>query len=335
MSKKKNLLNLFTQDTLYNYHIISNEEPTGHLIYLMNNSLKLDKDSLEFSSTKIIEELIKNCSIIVEKFAPAIFFTDESNTENLKEKLNTNFSESTDFSVFIESIKDEYRILEIKDSLLYKKDPVAYENAKKEDHAEKQKESWDKMISQLEEKKKKREDYLLAYNNDLSKLLKEYLDSVIEYEKNDFNFNSEIEKIVSNLIDEDTWIKIDEKPFSCKINVISLEKEKLNVFLSDNINSYTATLRLDKTILITENVVKIEKNDKLPEIITDYNFLSELYSVDLSSVDEWEFKNDSDRLKYVIDYLVPIFKEEKDKKEKEFVEKILKEESDTKNIDNN
>lgn len=325
MNKKKNLLNLFTQDSSYNFHLIKTEDPNGHLVYIMRNGSILEADSLEFAPTIIVEELLKECTITFEKFAPAIFFTDEINVEKLKYELSEKMGEDLDFSNFIESIKDEYRILEIKDSLLYKKDPEAYDNAKKAEHEEHQKELWDKAVEQLTDKKKNREDMILAYNNDIIRLLKEYLRDVIEYEKRDFKLNSEIEKVIHNLIDQESWIKIDEKPFICKIEIISLEQNKINLFLTDNINTYTATLRFDKANLITENVVKIE-NENVSSIkyMTDYEVLAFLYDIDLTSIPEWNFKNHTDRFQYIIDYLAPIFKIEIDSEKKELIDKIVK-----------
>jgi len=329
MNKKKNLFNLFTQDVSYNYHLIKTEEPNGHLVYLIKNGKKLETDTLEFSPTKIVEDLVKECDIKLEKFAPALFFTKEFDTEILKEKLNDKLSEDSEFSLFIDTIKDEYRILEVKDSLLYTKDPDAYEDAKRKEKNEHQKELLDEVIKQMEDKKKKREDYLLSYDNDLMKLIKDQLESVIEYEKQDFDFTSEIEKIVGNLIDEESWIKIDDKPFICKIDVVSLEKDKMDVFLTDNNDySYTATLRFDKTVLLTENIIRINKGDKLPKISSDYELLSVIYDVDVDSVKDWEYKNDTERFEYLIDYLAPIFKEKIEKEQNEFVEKILKEEKE-------
>ena len=47
---------------------------------------------------------------------------DKTNTNELKEKLNFKLSETNDFSLFIESVKDEYRILEVKEIVeAYKK----------------------------------------------------------------------------------------------------------------------------------------------------------------------------------------------------------------------
>jgi len=334
MNKKKNLMKLFTQDVEYNYHLIKTEDIDGHLIYVIKNGSKLDKELFEFNQTLILEELISECDVKIEKFAPSVFFTEENNIDELKYKLNDKLSEDKDFSEFIEEIKDEYRILEIKDSILYKKDPEEYEKIKQKEHEEKQKELWDDVVKKHQEKMKRREEALLEYDNNLVKLLKELLDSTIEFEKRDFNLELELEKIVSNLIDPATWIKIDENPFVCRIEPISLEKDKMNVFLTDNNDySYTATLRFDKTVLITENVVRINKGDSLPVIMSDHKFLSELYDIDFSNVPEWDFKNDTDKFNHVIDHLAPIFKAEKEKKEKEFIEKLENEEK-TKNKEN-
>jgi len=320
--KKKRLLNLFTSDTSYNYHLIRTEEPNGHLIYLIKNGSKLNSDTLEFSPTIIIEELIKECAVEIEKFAPAIFFTKEFDTNILKEKLNNKLSEASKFSKFIEKIKNKYRILEVKDALLYMKDPEAYKEAEKEKYKEHQNELLGKIIEQMKEREKEREEFLLKYDNDLIKLLKDYFESKVEYEKRDFDFDSEINNVIGHLIDQETWIKVDDKPFVCKINISSLEQDRMDVFLTDNNISYTATLRFEKTVLITENVIKV---DESPKIMTDYEILSKLYDIDILSVSEWEFKNNAERFEYVIDYLVPIFKEKKEKKEKEFVENVLKE----------
>ena len=336
MNKKKNLLNIFTQDSSYNYHLVKVSEPDGHLVYLIKNGSKLDIETLEFSPTRIMEDLIKECSVKIEKFAPAIFFTEEENTEKLKYELNNKLSEDSDFSAFIETIKEEYRKLEVKDSLLYKKDPKAYDEAKQKEHNEQQKELLDGMVKDLTERKEKREEMILAYNNDLIKLLKEYLEDVIEFEKKDFKFESELEKVISNLIDPETWIKINDKPFICRVEVCSLEQDKMNVFLTDNNDySYTATLKFDKTILVTENAIRINKGDKLPKLMNDYEVLNQLYDIDIKSIADWDFKNDSERFEYVIDFLVPIFKKNKSEKKKKFLEKILKEQELESNDDDN
>ena len=171
----------------------------------------------------------------------------------------------------------------------------------------------------MEEQKKHREEHILKYDNDIIKLMKEYFEGIIEYEKDDFEFYPEFEKLINNLIDQESWIKIDEKPFMCKIKIISLEKDKINVLLSNNIYSYTATLRFDKTVLVTEDVMKIENTQKT---LNDYDILSILYDVDFSNVPDWEFKSHTEKFEYVIGYLVPIFKADKDKKEKEEDNKI-------------
>lgn len=121
MNKKEKLLKLFTNGVTYNYYIIKTEELIGHFIYAIKGSSKLITDSLEFTTTNIIEELIKKSFVLIEKVAPGIFFTEEMDTEKLKEKLNLNFYESDNFSKFIISIKDEYQKYEIKKFLLNKK----------------------------------------------------------------------------------------------------------------------------------------------------------------------------------------------------------------------
>jgi hypothetical protein len=328
MSKKQSLLKLFSRDRDYNYHIIKLEDQEGHLIYLMRNGSELISDSLEFAPTLIVEELIAECGVKIEKIAPAIFFTEENNTEKLRYELGEKISEDSEFSTFVNSIKDEYRILEVKDTLLYKKDPKGYEEAKRKEKAEQQQELLEEMLKQHDEKISQREKYLLSYNNDLIKLLADQFEGKIEFEKREFNLNSEFENIVSNLVDAETWIKIDEIPFVCIMEIISLEKDRVNVYLTDNNEySYTATLRFEKTDLLTENVERIEKSEK-PDQLSDYKVLSIVYSDELSllkSDEEWEFKNDTERLEIIIDYLAPIFKIKKDEKEKEYVDAYLKE----------
>lgn len=323
MNKRKSLLDLFTQDASYNYHLVRTIEPNGHLLYLIKNGEILEQDTLEFKPTAIVEELIKECSVQIEKFAPAIFWTEEFDTTELKEKLNVKLSEEPNFSNFIDSIKEEYRILEVQDSLLFKKDPEAYAEAKKAEYAEHQKELMEDFLKQHTESKNKREEAILAYNNNLFKLLKEYFESIIEYEKRDFNFSSELEKIVGSLIDPETWIKIEDQPFACRIEICSLLEDRIKVYLTDNNEySYTATLRLDEIHLITEDAIRIDESVTSPSIKSDYDILAQLYDVDIKSVPEWNYKNETDRFEYVIDYLIPIFKEESEKRKQEYLDKI-------------
>ena len=325
MNKKKNLLNLFTQDVTYNYHLINIKEPDGHLIYLIKTGSKLETDTLEFSPTRIAETLVDECDVKIEKIAPAIFFTEETNTEELKLKLNFKLSEVIEFSELIESIKDTYRILEVKDSLLYKKDPEAYEEARKKEHDEHQKELIDELLKQINDNKKERKEKLESYNNDLIKLLKEYFEGVIEFEKRDFAFDIELDKIVSSLIDPETWIKVNDVPYNCRIEIISLEQDKMNVFLTDNSEySFTATLRFDKHHLVTENIVRVKES---PETMKDFDFIVQIFNIDTNSITDWSFKNDNDKFEYVIDTLVPIFKKNKADKKEEWLKK-MKEDDD-------
>lgn len=329
MNKKTNLLNLFTQDSSYNYHLVVTKDPDGHLLYLIKNGSKLDIETLEFSPTRIAETLVDECNVKIEKIAPSIFFTEETNTEKLRYQLNEKLSETSEFSELIESVKDTYRILEVKDSLLYKKDPEAYEEARRKEHQEKQKELIDELMKQIEDQKKQREEKLESYNNDLVKLLKDYFEEIIEFEKRDFNIDKELENIIGGLIDQDTWIKIEDKPLLAKIEICSLEQNKMNVFLTDNNEySFTATLKFDKNKLVTENIFRInnlEVPSLLPEIMKDYEILVQIFDIDINSIPEWLFKNDSERFEYIIDYLVPIFKKNKEEKKKEWLKKMKEE----------
>ena len=328
MTNKERLLSLFSDDVEYNYHIVPTTEPNGNLIYMIRNGKELNLETLEFSTLKIAEELVNQCSVKIEKFAPSIYFTDESDINELSGKLDIKMSKNSDFSIFIDSIKDEYRILEVTDSLLYKKDPEAYQEAKQKEHIVHQKELWDEYTKQIESKTKSREDALKVYQNDLIKLLKEYFEGVIEYEKHDFLFDIEFQKIIGNLVNPETWIKINERPYVCRIDVLSIEKDRIEVYLTDNNDySYTATLRFQDTMIETENVVKIENGDIIPNILPDYEILSILYDIDLTSVKDWEFKNETEKFEYVIDYLVPIFKEAKEAKTKEFLKTLSDSES--------
>jgi hypothetical protein len=294
----------------------------------MKDGLELNVDTLEFSPTKIIEELIDECDVKIEKFAPSIYFTEEINTNDLKLKLKYKLYESDIFSNFINTIKDEYRALEVMDSLLYKKNPKAYEDAKQKEHEEHQKELWEEYTKQIEDKKKKREDYLISYNNDLKKLLQEYFESSIEFEKRDFNFSKEIDNLLNNLIDNEKWIKVNDKPLTCINDVVSIKNDSLDMFFTDNNDySFTAKLRFDKTSLITENIKKISDKNDIPNILKDYEALIQLYDIDVNIFQDWMFKNETDKFNNVIDHLSSLFKTKKEEEQKRLIESIIDEES--------
>lgn len=326
MDKKKNLLKLFTEDVIYNYHIIKTNEPEGHLIYIIKSGSKLERSTLEFSPTLIAEELITNCMIKVDKFAPSVFWAEDIDSDNLKLKLNQKFSESYLFSEFVEYIKDDYRILEIKDSLLFKKNPEEYEAERKKEFDEHQTELLEDVIADIKKRKVKREKLLLEYNNDLIKLMKNWFQNIVEFENRDFDFTLELEKFIANFIDDQTWIKVDDKAFLCRAEIIELNQNQMEVYLTDNDNFYIATLRFDKTVFITENVRKLNSWDS-PKIISDYDILIQLYDVPIDMGIGWLYMTESYKLNYVIDYLVPIFKEEKKIKEEEYIKKITEDEN--------
>jgi hypothetical protein len=331
MDKKKKLLKLFTDDISYNYHLIKTNEPEGHLIYLIKSGSELERSSLEFSPTLIVEELIKECMIKVEKFAPSVFWCEDIDTSNLKIKLNQKLSESVIFSEFVEYIKDDYRILEIQDSLLYKKNPDEYDAERKREHEIRQRELLDDFIKQAKQKQQKREDILLEYNNNLIKLMIDWFKPIIEFENKDFDFSVELDKFLGNFIDPESWIKVNNKPLTCRSEIISLNENNMKVFLTDNENSYIATLRFDKTKLVTENTRKLNSWDS-PQVSQDYDILIKLFDINIDVIIDWCSMTDSDKIEYVINLLVPIFKEEKIKKEQEYVDKIKSEEEQKKSI---
>lgn len=325
MSKKKNLLKLFSQDISYYFHTIKKENPDGHLIYVLKSDSNLDVEKLEFSPTHIIEELFHECDLKVEKFAPAVFFSEITNTDELKYKLTEKMEENDKFSSFIESIKDNYRILEIKDSLLYKKDPEEYNQKMQKEKEEKQKDILEKVIEQQKEQQKKREEALLKFNNNIFNLLKDTLKYTIQYEKTDFDYQKTINNIMTNLIDIKKWIMENNKPYNCNIYIHKLNQKSIGVFLSNHQTGYTATLKMNKTKIIAKNIIKLGDEDEVPKYFKDYEFLIKLYDVDTSIFNDWDFKNDTDKFECIINYLAPIFKKEIDDKYKEEVEKHMKE----------
>jgi hypothetical protein len=115
------------------------------------------------------------------------------------------------------------------------------------------------------------------------------------------------------LINPESWIKVDDKPFMCNIEPILLLKNKMSVFLTDGNLSYTATLRFEKTELLLENIYEIKEGNNLPDCMTDYEFLCKIYKIKTQTIDDWQYKCETDRFNFIIDYLLDIFKEEKDK----------------------
>jgi hypothetical protein len=257
----------------------------------------------------------------VEKFAPAVFWCEDIDTSNLKMKLNQKLNESINFSEFVEYIKDDYRILEIQDSLLYKKNPEEYDAERKKEHDIQQRELLEDFIEQAKQKQLKRESMLLKYNNNLINLMIDWFKPIIEFENKDFNFYIELDKFLGEFIDSESWIKINDKPLLCRSEIISLNEDNMKVFLTDNENSYIATLRFDKTKLVTENVQKLNSWDS-PQVSHDYDILIKLFDINTNMVIKWWSMTDSDKMEYIIDFLVPIFKEEKRKKEQDYVDKI-------------
>lgn len=334
MDKKKNLLKLFTDDVTYNYHLIKTNDPDGHLIYLIKNGSNLERSTLEFSLTLIVEELIKECMVKVEKFAPAVFWCDDIDTSILKTKLNKKLNESVNFSEFIEYIKDDYRILEIRDSLLYKKNPEEYNAERKKERDIQQRELLEDFIKQEKNKQEQLETILLEYNNNIIKLMIDWFKPIIEFENKDFDFSIELDKFIGRFIDPETWINVNGKPLVCRSEIISLNEDNMKVFLTDNENSYIATLRFYKTKFVTENIQKLNSWDR-PQVSMGYDIIIKLFDVNIDVVSEWFSMTDSDKMEYLIDLLVPIFKEEKREKEQKYIDSVKSEETEVDNLQTN
>ena len=291
MNKKKNLMNIFSNDIEYYYHLIKNIDQNGHILYIINSDKELKESSLEFKSTyTVIEYLISNdCNTNIEKIAPSVYFIDDNDTENIKTNLNKKLIENSKFSKFIEKIRNKYRILEIKEFLLYKKDPDTYINNKKNEKIEHQKKLLEKLLEQNNEENKKREERLLSYNNDIISLLKDYILESITYKKEDFDFYVSFNEFVTNFSDNNKKLS--------NIKIVDINK---NIYISSNENNITKlySVRLEKTNIIIEDTPSIVKN-----ILEDYDILINLFNINRSNIGEWDFKTDNEKTIEIINHL--------------------------------
>lgn len=304
------LKKLILSETSFNYHIRKTKKPFGCLIYIIDKSLmdyNNDKNlkTLEFTLTSIAEDLLKTNDIIVEKFAPSVFWTDEKDIKVLKSKLNNidNFSESVDFSKFVNDIKDQYRILEIKDSLMYKYDPKKYELNQQKNYESNQKDLFDKIISQAKAKQDKYDEKILSYNNNLINLMKDYFKEVIENKR--LNIDQEIYKFIMNFIDKDTWLKINDKPFDGDIRIIEFDTNNIKLFLCDDNLSYIADLTFEKTKFVSNNFKRLNDYDN-PKSLYDYDFLIKLFDIDNDYNTDWYFKDADEKMEFVINEILNI-----------------------------
>lgn len=145
----RKIFDIISKNQKFNYHIVKSEIENGFLIYIKDNDVENSIEKLEFTPTIIAETFISNNDLKIEKVAPSIFFIDNINIDELKNKLNINLFESNEFSIFIESIKNNYRKLEIEDFILYKKDSKSYDENKKKEYSKNQKRLLDRLLDQL------------------------------------------------------------------------------------------------------------------------------------------------------------------------------------------
>ena len=72
-----------------------------------------------------------------------------------------------------------------------------------------------------------------------------------------------------------------------------------------------------------------------PQVSMGYDIIIKLFDVNIDVVSEWFSMTDSDKMEYLIDLLVPIFKEEKRAKEQKYIDSIKSEETEVDNLQTN
>lgn len=297
---KANLLKAFTKDKKHFYHTVPNK--LGHLVYVSSEQQEYTIDNLEFKRNAIIEGLLDKVESKFSKVAPSIYFTDEKNLEKLDYELSEDFHKNKEFSNFIESIKDEYRMLEVRDFLLYKEDPEAYEKLKQEEHLEAQRGLWDRLINQQKESELRRKKAIAEYKNDLVKLLHDALESDILYEKKDFILKNVLSKFIFSIIENDEkWPKRNEQHImgNQKFEPVDVYNDTIILLVADPLSdTYKITLKLFSSELIIDDVVMGE----FPTI-KDYDFLMKIFSIE-NKFDGWEDAYDYERISMVINHII-------------------------------
>ncbi len=322
MSRKTNLLKLFSENTEYHFHIISNE--LGHLIYVSQEKNKYDVEGLEFKLNTIIEGFLdKPKDTNFEKVAPSIYFTDETNSEKLKYDLSEDMNENSVFSSFIEDIKNEYRSLEIEDFLLYKKDPEAYEKNKEEEHKQQQLETWERYKKQEEEQDRIKRTAIEQYDENLVKLFKENLLHEIIKKDKKFKLKNTFSQLVYSILTDDEeqsklWPMRNNQSIvgNDKFNMIEIEGSSMKILISDRMSdTYTIKFELSGPNL---NINKVNKVNKDAKHMSDYDFLMKIYDFDITlTFIDWENMYEYEKLGVVIDEIIKLDKEEQEKKDKE------------------
>jgi len=321
MSRKNDLLKLFSQNTNYYYHIIPNE--LGHLIYVTQEREDYSVENLEFKLNSIIEGFMdKPEDIKFEKVAPSIYFTDEKNTEKLKYALGEDMLENSDFSSFIEDIKEEYRALEVEDFLIFKKDPDAYEKKKEEEYKQKQLDTWERYKKQVEEQERIKRTAIDQYDGDLIKLFNDNLLHTIIKKDKKFSLKDPFSKLVYSILTNDEeqgkiWPTRGDQTIvgNDKFDVIEIEGNSMTILLADRMsNSYTIKFELKSDSL---NIIDVNEVDRSTKHMTDYDFLMKIYDFDITpKFIDWENMYENEKLDAVVDEIIRLDIEKREEKKK-------------------
>jgi len=323
MSRKNDLLKLFSKNTEFYFHIIPNE--LGQLIYITQEKDEYTIEGLEFKLNSIIEGFFDGVEKIgFEKVAPSIYFTEEKNSEKLKYELGEDMMENLDFSTFIENIKETYRALEVEDYLLYKKDPEAYEKKKEKEHKQEQLETWERYKKQVKEQKRIKKTAIEQYDGDLVKLFKDnLLHTIIEKDKK-FNLKNPFSQLVYSILtnNEDQakfWPKREGQTITGndKFDAIEIEGNSMTILIADRMSdSHIIKFKLVGPELIIDHVVN--NVDKDTKHMADYDFLMKIFNFDITpNFIDWENMYENEKLDAVVDEIIRLDAEEKEKKEKE------------------
>lgn len=330
MGLKDDLLKAFSEGIEYYYHL--EQTNIGFLIYLSQENTEYSVEKLEFKMNSIIEGFLNKYETSFEKVAPSVYFTPEQNKEKLEYELGEDFKTNSDFSKFIESIKNEYRKLEIEDFLIYKEDPEAYEERKKQEKIEHQKDLLDELKRQQTQREEKRKRIIKEYSNDLILLLKDALEQDVLYEKKDFKLNEALSKFVFSLIEDDKNWPQRENQFVMGNKLFSpfdVFDDTLILIVSDPMSdTFKITLKLVESALVIENVETVAKNklsehafgDKI-EIMKDFDFLKKIFNISVV-FEDWDSIYDNEKLQRIINIIIQNDEDKKNRK-KQMKEEVV------------
>jgi len=257
-----------------------------------------------------------------EKVAPSIYFTDEKNTEKLKYALGEDMLENSDFSSFIEDIKEEYRALEVEDFLIFKKDPDAYEKKKEEEYKQKQLDTWERYKKQVEEQERIKRTAIDQYDGDLIKLFNDNLLHTIIKKDKKFSLKDPFSKLVYSILTNDEeqgkiWPTRGDQTIvgNDKFDVIEIEGNSMTILLADRMsNSYTIKFELKSDSL---NIIDVNEVDRSTKHMTDYDFLMKIYDFDITpKFIDWENMYENEKLDAVVDEIIRLDIEKREEKKK-------------------